>query len=170
MIKPGFFTNETIADLSPHARLCFIGLWTLADREGRLEDRPKRIKLGTFPFEEVDIQSLLTVLENAGLIRRYRIDGEAFIVIPKFSKHQHPHQNEPPSVLPLPPKVEVLRPLSDALGRSLDPESCIRSLDPEHKNLELASTTVVAPIEAALARYKEQNPRKLRVPRGHRIR
>ena len=27
MVKPGFFTNDTLAELDPFARLLFIGLW-----------------------------------------------------------------------------------------------------------------------------------------------
>jgi len=38
-IKPGFFKNEIIAEMPTETRLLFIGLWLLADREGRLEDR-----------------------------------------------------------------------------------------------------------------------------------
>ena len=41
-IKPSFFMNEDIIELPYEARLLFIGLWTLADREGRLENRPKK--------------------------------------------------------------------------------------------------------------------------------
>lgn len=43
-IKPGFFTNDVLAACDQLARLLFAGLWTVADRAGRLEDRPKRIK------------------------------------------------------------------------------------------------------------------------------
>ena len=49
-IKPGFFKNEDLAECSPWARLCFAGLWTLADREGRLEDRANVIQ------DELDAQ------------------------------------------------------------------------------------------------------------------
>ena len=35
-IKPGFFTNDLLAEVHPLGRLLFIGLWTIADREGRL--------------------------------------------------------------------------------------------------------------------------------------
>ena len=49
-IKPGFFTNEQLAECSFAARLLFVGLWTLADREGRLEDRPRRIRAQVFPY------------------------------------------------------------------------------------------------------------------------
>ena len=40
LLKPGFFMNEELARLPVRARLLFAGLWCLADREGRLEDRP----------------------------------------------------------------------------------------------------------------------------------
>ena len=49
-IKPGFFKNEFLADLPFETRLLFIGLWTLADREGRLEDRPRKIKMELFAY------------------------------------------------------------------------------------------------------------------------
>jgi len=39
-IKPGFFMNELLPEIELLGRLLFIGLWLLADREGRLEDRP----------------------------------------------------------------------------------------------------------------------------------
>src|SRR5262245_4448792 len=55
LLKPGFFTNEDLVELPPAARLLFAGLWTLADREGRLEDRPKRIKLAVLPYDDVDV-------------------------------------------------------------------------------------------------------------------
>lgn len=41
-IKPGFFKNDQLADCSMAARLLFPGLWMMADREGRLENRPKK--------------------------------------------------------------------------------------------------------------------------------
>ena len=48
--------NEELADLDPIARLLFIYLWMLADREGRLEDRPKRIAGRALPYDrEADV-------------------------------------------------------------------------------------------------------------------
>ena len=44
-IKPGFFLNEELGVLPPLVRILFAGLWCIADRDGRLEDRPKRIKM-----------------------------------------------------------------------------------------------------------------------------
>ena len=41
-------------ECSMSARLLFVGLWTIADRNGRLEDRPKRIRAELFPYDEID--------------------------------------------------------------------------------------------------------------------
>ncbi len=58
-IKPGFFRNAELVELPFEARLLFIGLWTIADREGRLEDRPKQIKMEVFPADNVDCNQLI---------------------------------------------------------------------------------------------------------------
>lgn len=50
-IRAGFFQNEILGALPPLARLLFVGLWTIADREGRLEDRPLRIAVEILPYE-----------------------------------------------------------------------------------------------------------------------
>jgi len=105
-IKPGFWDNEDLAACSALARLCFIGLWMLADREGRLEDRPKRIRVRLFPFEEVDVDRLLRELEEASFIVRYQVDGVAFLQIVNFVKHQDPHYREKASEIP-PPKTRT---------------------------------------------------------------
>jgi len=43
-IKPEFWKHDGIAELEYATRLLFIALWCIADRRGRMEDRPKRIK------------------------------------------------------------------------------------------------------------------------------
>lgn len=50
-IKPGFFKNELLAEMPPEIRLLFMGLWCIADREGRFEERPKKIKMELFPCD-----------------------------------------------------------------------------------------------------------------------
>ena len=99
-IKPGFFKNEAIAELPFEYRLLFIGLWTLADREGRLEDRPKRIRMELFPADDVDCAAGLEALSGHGLIVRYEAQGNAYIEIPAFCQHQNPHPREAASTIP----------------------------------------------------------------------
>lgn len=105
-IKPGFFKNEDLAECSLAARLCFAGLWTLADREGRLEDRPKRIKGELFPFDTFEVEPLLQELARHGFILRYEVDGQRCIQISKFTAHQTPHYTEKDSTIKPPPLQE----------------------------------------------------------------
>lgn len=108
-IKPGFFRNEDLAECSPWARLCFVGLWLLADREGRLVDRPKRIKAELFAYDSVEVAPLLDELQAHGFILRYVVpDGVRVIQILQFRKHQAPHFKEPKSELPSPESLGLL--------------------------------------------------------------
>lgn len=99
-IKPGFFKNYDLADLGPIAQLLFAGLWCLADKEGRLEDKPRLIKAEVFPYYEADVNGELTKLERLGFVRRYTAKGVSVISIDNFKKHQSPHHTERASELP----------------------------------------------------------------------
>lgn len=99
-IKPGFFRNADLVELSFEARLLFIGLWTIADRDGRLEDRPKQIKMELFPADNMDCDVLLSQLESINMIERYSHGGARVIQVVNFSKHQNPHRDEKASTLP----------------------------------------------------------------------
>lgn len=100
-IKPGFFFNEQLANCCFAARLLFEGLWCLADREGRLKDSPRKIKVEIFPFDDgVDVKELLDELEAQELIIRYVVEGKNYIWIPTFAKHQNPHVKEAESTIP----------------------------------------------------------------------
>jgi hypothetical protein len=103
-IKPSLFTNEYLSELNPLARLLFIGLWCHADREGRLEDRPKRLKVDILPYDNCDVDKLLNLLANSPerFIIRYNVDGCKYIQVTNFNKHQNPHMKEPPSIIPAP--------------------------------------------------------------------
>ncbi|WP_348529843.1 hypothetical protein [Pseudomonas sp. Pc102] len=92
--------NEDLAELQPMERLLFIYLWMLADREGRLEDRPKRIKAEAFPYDDAHVDDMLDNLQSAGFIIRYAVDGKRFIQVHNFTKHQRPHNNETASDIP----------------------------------------------------------------------
>jgi hypothetical protein len=105
-IKPGFFKNEILAECSPLARLLFAGLWCIADREGRLKDRPKRLKAELLPYDNCDVEKLLADLASKqdrnhepAFIIRYG-NGERYIQILHFLSHQNPHCAEQDSKLP----------------------------------------------------------------------
>lgn len=101
-IKPGFFSNETLADINPLGRILFAGLWTIADREGRLQDRPKRIKAEVLPYDDCDADQLLTELNKHKFILRYESDGQRYIQVLAWHKHQTPHVKEVASTIPVP--------------------------------------------------------------------
>jgi hypothetical protein len=103
-LKPSFFTNDKLADIDPLGRLLFAGLWTIADREGRLEDRPKRIKAEILPYDNANTDKLLLDLQAAGFILRYSVNGSRYIQVLAFTKHQNPHVRECASTIPAPDK------------------------------------------------------------------
>lgn len=103
-VKPQLFLNEDLAELEPLVRFLFIGLFCYADREGRLEDRPKRLKPCVLPYENCDLDALLGKLHDAKFITRYEVDGQRYIWIPGFRKHQKIHKDEQPSVIPPAPQ------------------------------------------------------------------
>lgn len=122
-LKPGFFVNDQLVELPFETRLLFAGLWTLADRKGRLEDRPKKIKIAIFPADDVDVDGSLSDLHDAGLIARYMVDDKRYIEIRKFLKHQNPHLKESASVIPAPDEHGASTILATPLTSSLIPES-----------------------------------------------
>lgn len=142
-IKPGFFINEDLVELPFETRLLFIGLWTVADRDGRLEDRPRKIKMAVFPSDDVDVSVSLDALESKGLIVRYIVENERFIEIVNFTKHQSPHRDEKASTIPAPYKHGA-----STVQIRLNPESLLLnpdSLNPENgkrKNAARAATTI----------------------------
>lgn len=143
-LKPGFFKNEDLAELPPLTRILFAGLWGMADREGRLEDRPKRIKAEILPYDDCDVDAMLLELSTAStdgkpFIRRWSLNDRAFIEIPSFLEHQSPHYKEVPSEIPpyAGPSIIGLSSTDDSsiIGQSsvnpdhLNPESGLRTAD-----------------------------------------
>jgi len=135
-IKPNFFKNELLGVADPMINLLFISLWTLADKSGRLEDRPLRIKAETFPYREnIDVNGYLTELQRLEFICRYYVDGVGYIQVLNFEKHQAPHKTEKESVIPSMEKMTtktescaltVKQPLSDGeITAALPPDSLI---------------------------------------------
>lgn len=155
-IKPAFFKNEDLAELAFDVRLLFIGLWTLADREGRLEDRPKRIKMELFPADDVDVDGGLWALQERGFIIRYEVENQQCIQVVAFTKHQAPHVREAPSTLPAPEQGTAKAGARHDLGRCeaspRSPESLDlnpSSLNPSSLNPDsLQNTSSAAPTES----------------------
>jgi len=103
-IKHDLYLDEDLAQLPIVCRYAFPGLWTLADREGRLEDRPARIKAQLFPYEpSVNMDDVLARLAAGGFVLRYEVAGVRYLQVRTFAKHQQVNARESPSKLPAPP-------------------------------------------------------------------
>ena len=87
-VKPEFWSDEDIVELSIPARLLFIGMWNFACDNGHLADKPRQIKMRVFPADNIDVEPLLQELEALDRIRRE--DGT--ITIRKFAHHQRPNK------------------------------------------------------------------------------
>lgn len=93
-IKPGFFANDDLAEFDPLTRLLFIGLWTVADPNGVLEDKPRKIKAQVLPYDTGDAAAMIEALVSAGFVDRFQVKGESYLHITGFKKHQNPHPRE----------------------------------------------------------------------------
>lgn len=105
-IKPEFHTHEGLAGLSPFHRLLFIGLWNYSDRAGRLRDKPKLLKLQILPWDDVDVDQMLSDLaeHEEKFIVRYEVEGRRFIQVNNFLSHQCPLKSEGASKIQPPPR------------------------------------------------------------------
>ncbi len=113
-LKPGTFKNEILGTADPLYTILFEGLWCMADRAGRLEDRPLRICAEVFPYRrkisEKRADEMLWWLDENGFIKRYQIGAEQFIEVLEFSSHQNPHKDERPSeIQPFTPDLHRAR-------------------------------------------------------------
>lgn len=105
LLSPGFFHNEDLTKLPPLTRIAFAGLWCMADKEGRVEDRPRRLRVQIFPYElltDEAFDDLLADLHQGGFVQRYEAEASRYLSIPNFQKYQRPHPKERESVIPAP--------------------------------------------------------------------
>lgn len=130
-LKPSFFTDAEVVECAPWVRLLFAGLWTLADREGRLKDRPKQIAIELFPRDPFDVDAGLNELHARGLIVRYVADGTSYIQVTNFQRHQNPHRDERQSTIP-PPSEHCAGTVQTPYSHDASPaESITYNLSPE---------------------------------------
>lgn len=171
-IKPGFFKNPELAECEPLARLLFAALWGVADRDGRLEDRPKLLKIECLPYDDCDIDALLWKLTDSGFIRRYVADGANYIDIPTFDRHQNPHKDEKakglpkytgqarckPGASPVQPPVSHSSGPADSLNLTTDPLIPDKTPLPPLNGKPEPTTDVASGDAGAGKREKEKQP------------
>lgn len=92
MIDPGFWIDEKLGTMPALARLLFMGIISNSDDEGRLPGHPALIKSQIFPYDSgitvEQVTEWLRILLELEIIMIYTIDGQIYIQIKNFLKHQ----------------------------------------------------------------------------------
>lgn len=139
LIKPDFWEDEKLAEVSRDARLVFIGLWTHSDDYGVVKGHATLLKSRIFPYDEIkkgDFEKWLGELEGIKVILPFTHNGDKFYFIKHFNDHQRVDKPSK-SNYPSPPKniLEILA--SDSRDSSETFESNSRdSSDEEEVEVE----------------------------------
>ncbi len=118
-IKPEFPQSESIGRLSRDARLLFVELWTICDDSGRTRGNSRMLASLLFPYDEDAtklIEGWLMELEREHCIVRYSCEGDVYLEVRNWQKHQkidkpspskHPAFVEPSRILDEPSRKIV---------------------------------------------------------------
>jgi hypothetical protein len=122
-IKPETPQSESLGRASRDARLLFLLLFTLCDDEGRARGNSRMLASLLFPYDDgdgghpkttgADVERWLDELEREDCVVRYSVDGDAFLAVCNWSKHQK-IDKPTRSKLP-PPPDEFANPREDSL-------------------------------------------------------
>jgi len=120
LVRPELFSDERLSGVGPYALPLLLGLPCLADRDGRLEDKPLQIKTLILPYASVsidDFNSTLNQLHELEFLVRYEVGGKRYIEIADFINEQKPHPKEACKNLPVIP--EGKQELKESSGNSM---------------------------------------------------
>ena len=119
-IKPQFWQDEELAEISVEACLLAVGLLNFADDDGYFRFIPKLIESTVFPLRELSlsIHGMLTELSDIGFISVHDgSDGKKYGRVNSFLKHQRVNRPSPSEIAPLvkdcEPSVNIHGALSD---------------------------------------------------------
>lgn len=96
-IKPEFWEDDRVGQLSPLARLAFIGSWNLADDAGRLRWSPDYINASLFMYDRLTtkkVAGLMAEVEAQGLVVPYEARGQRLAFVPGWG-HQRIDKPQP---------------------------------------------------------------------------
>jgi hypothetical protein len=88
-VHADIWQDEKFAKLSFPARLLFIGIITLSNDYGKLRGNPTYLKSNIFPYDDsVNLENSLKELTDKKIIISYSNNGEQFLKIKNWFKHQ----------------------------------------------------------------------------------
>jgi hypothetical protein len=107
-IWPSIWVSENFMELNYKERLLFIGIFSLADDEGRIKANTKSLKASIFPGDDIkleEVESCIINLHNSGSILLYNSEVGRIACLPNWNDFQKPKYPKP-SKLPPPPEIK----------------------------------------------------------------
>jgi hypothetical protein len=111
------------------------------------------------PYDDCDTDELLQHLATRSFITRYNTDGNAFIEITNFSKHQNPHCKEAHSTIPA-PEAHSASPMLEHDKQGSSPADSF-NLIPDSFNPKPIPPLVSAPADEDFERFWAFYPKKI---------
>lgn len=90
-IKPDFWTDEKVVELSPWERLLFIGVWNFTDDQGYIDNKPRRLKMQVFPGDDMsvaDVEVMIANLVAGGFLEEYDSPIGPVLYVRNWARHQ----------------------------------------------------------------------------------
>lgn len=140
-VKPEYWTDIDILELSLEARLFYIGLWNFVDDNGVFEWSPKQLKVLIFPCDNVDIDKCLKQLLKKQ-VGKFKHEEKEYGIIWSFGKHQKIDNRYRKEILPttvLPrrvPAVPTESPATDGVGVGDGVYDSVGDIDNNNKLLQ----------------------------------
>lgn len=121
-LKPEFFEDIDLAEVSINARYMYSGLWCFMDRNGIMEFSPKMIKKNIFPYDDIVtcevVESLLKELFDHEFLFIVYLQNKKLIYCPTLKDHQLFHFREKPKFIITQDDINKNKPLQGkALGQ-----------------------------------------------------
>ncbi len=115
-IKPEFWEDEKLSQLSLPCRLFYIGCWNFADDFGVIKSNAALLKSWIFPYDEnlrvSEIKKWIDALVDAQMLVPIIYNRESYCIIRTFRNHQTIDKRYEKSYFP---KEQVIKIIEDAL-------------------------------------------------------
>ena len=134
-IKPEFWSSEQIVEMSPTARLLFIGLWNFCDDGGNHPASPKTLKMQVFPGDDItaaQVETMIDEMKKAALLIEYEAEGKKYWHVTGW----HHQKIEKPNYRHPAPDGQKIADHSPTTRRPLDPVRESNSKGKERKGKE----------------------------------
>lgn len=109
-IWPEIWKDPTFGKLTPEEQIMFVGLFSIADDEGRTVADPLYLRGELFTYKEFTAEQVRTLRDSVAVkmasVQLYRIGTVEYITLLKWSEYQTPKYPKP-SKIPPPPDVET---------------------------------------------------------------